>query len=1627
MKRQKNHKTARLIEALEYIDVRFIEEAAEKIKPRPTGQVYFATPSRKRTLQQLLALAACIALLVAAIPTITYLANHLPDIVAFFTGDETTDTDPELTHPETPPVETTVPAPETSVNTDPETTAPLYDGTTAEPEPEHDGSYGLEYKMNEDGKSAMLFHRGICTDENVIVASVWNGVPVTRISEAALAEYVKYKTVTIPESVTVIDMRAFKNCTGLESVKLHDGISYIGADAFENCVALTEITLPKSLEWIQTGLFANCINLQKVIIGNEVERIVLGAFYDCSALRELHYLGTKTEWNKIQKDLDWNAKSAITVVHCTDGDVEISPYNADEPEYDGSQGLEYKVNNDGKTASLFGIGTCTDTEIVVASTYNSLPVTEIFYNAFNGNSQIVSVIIPESVTFIEERAFANCSSLQRITLPSGLKNFGEAETFKNCTSLKTIVLPDGMNYLGVETFKGCTSLESIVMKGVGSIDTSAFEDCVKLNNIVISGKCIDISHYAFKNCRSLTKFSFDGTVNEWLKLAKGNEWSDGCPFTVIHCSDGDVNLIIEYDGSRGLEYRIEGDHAVLVGIGTCTDKEIIVASTYNGLPVTSVDYSFSKISNVTSMTLSDSVLTVGGIDNMPDLVSVYFSKNVTGINPESLIGCPNLVIIEVDKDNPKYMSSGNCLIEKATKTIVHGCKGSVIPTDGSVTVIGEFSFHGCDWLTELTIPEGIERIDAYAFAGCESLKKVNLPDSLTYLGFGAFSSCESLETISLGSSLETLSGSVFEDCPKLMELTFPKTTKLLCALAFFECKSLTKVSYEGTMAEWKAIEKTEMWSDGAAFSVIHCSDGDLELYEYDGSRGLLYVQYDSYAVLEGIGTCTDKDIVISATYNGVPVYAIADGVFRSNKNIRSISIPNAIKYIGEDAFAFCTSLESVVMPENLKTLGSDAFNGCTALTSINIPAGITEIGSHTFSGCSSLKEIAIPEGVTIIGDEAFYLCKSLKKVTLPSTLEYIQDWAFANCESLESILIPDSAKWIGQRAFSDCAKLSTLTLGEGLEQIQENAFMNCASLKSVRFPRGLKLLAAASFDGCTKLASVSYGGTTTEWSRVGKEGAEWNSEWYRGIPATKVFCTDGDVKLYSEPEYNVSAGLKYKINEDKKSATLVGIGTCTDKRLVIASSFNGLPVTAIDRTAFQNNQNITGVYIPATISTFFPDTFLNCRNLKELEIDSDHPQYYSVDNCIIHEESQTIFMGCNGSVIPSDGSVLRIGDRAFAGCSAITELTIPDGVLIIYDGAFENCVNLKKIKIPDSLTKINSAFSGCTSLEYIELPSKMERVGGFINCTSLKNIDLPKTGKLSASAFKGCTSLESVVVPSGTTLLNYIFEGCTSLKSVTLPDTLTSINYSAFTDCISLASITIPRSVTEIKGSCFKNCTSLTDFNFAGTLAEWTAIEKQDGWNENCPFTVIRCSDGDVMAGYADLANLPDAYRMVLNNESKFILDSNEIFLDEFEFPYNGKEIAYCDDVKYTVVDMDVDGEVEVVVTGDVGDMLVLHEEKGRVHGYAFTFRNMDDIKIDGTFEWNDNTAEGISYGDARLEFSDGDCKINNICHVIGDGTENAKYYVHGSLSSLDRYLNMAGIISTTEVTWYPFERYPLN
>ncbi len=121
--------------------------------------------------------------------------------------------------------------------------------------------------------------------------------------------------------------------------------------------------------------------------------------------------------------------------------------------------------------------------------------------------------------------------------------------------------------------------------------------------------------------------------------------------------------------------------------------------------------------------------------------------------------------------------------------------------------------------------------------------------------------------------------------------------------------------------------------------------------------------------------------------------------------------------------------------------------------------------------------------------------------------------------------------------------------------------------------------------------------------------------------------------------------------------------------------------------------------------------------------------------------------------------------------------------------------------------------------------------------------------EIGEGAFYCCTSLASVTIPEGVTAIGSdAFKGCTSRASVTIPEGVKEIGICAFERCTSLASVTIPESVTKIGSDAFMGCTSLKEIHYAGTKAQWKAVEKGRGWKRDSAITSIICSDGKVKA-----------------------------------------------------------------------------------------------------------------------------------------------------------------------------------
>ena len=303
----------------------------------------------------------------------------------------------------------------------------------------------------------------------------------------------------------------------------------------------------------------------------------------------------------------------------------------------------------------------------------------------------------------------------------------------------------------------------------------------------------------------------------------------------------------------------------------------------------------------------------------------------------------------------------------------------------------------------------------------------------------------------------------------------------------------------------------------------------------------------------------------------------------------------------------------------------------------------------------------------------------------------------------------------------------------------------------------------------------------------------------------------------------------------------------TAKKIRIADTYQGLPVKAIYDNAFYNNDTITSVIIPDSVTTIGVAAFYDCGSLTSLVIGDSVTTIgnwafsccYSLTSLVIGNSVTTIgdyaFQECDITSLVIPDSVTTIGDWVFSYCDSLTSVVIGDSVTTIGNYAFQECYNLTSLAIPDSVTDIGlGAFSGCYELQFNE----------YENCKYLGSADNPyfalievttknlssytiheDTKIIAGSAFQSCTRLTSVVIPdSVTTIGDWAFSYCDSLTSIVIPDSVTNIGAYAFYDCGSLTSIVIGDSVTTIGNSAFECCYSLTDVYYRDSEEEWNAI-----------------------------------------------------------------------------------------------------------------------------------------------------------------------------------------------------------
>ena len=176
--------------------------------------------------------------------------------------------------------------------------------------------------------------------------------------------------------------------------------------------------------------------------------------------------------------------------------------------------------------------------------------------------------------------------------------------------------------------------------------------------------------------------------------------------------------------------------------------------------------------------------------------------------------------------------------------------------------------------------------------------------------------------------------------------------------------------------------------------------------------------------------------------------------------------------------------------------------------------------------------------------------------------------------------------------------------------------------------------------------------------------------------------------------------------------------------------------------------------------------------------------------------------------------VVRIGEGAFARCTALNSVYIPRGITFLERYTFQSCSSLKSIYIPEGVTVIsNYVFGLCSSLKSVYIPESVTSIGYdvFRGCGSLKSIYIPESvTNIGAYVFFNCASLKSIYIPEGVTIIKqYTFYNCVSLKSIYIPEGVTIIKQYTFYNCVSLTSVYLPKGITTIKQYAFYDCRSL--------------------------------------------------------------------------------------------------------------------------------------------------------------------------------------------------------------------------
>ena len=837
----------------------------------------------------------------------------------------------------------------------------------------HVGDESTDFKNYSDRITEAVFKEGIHVVPGTLLFNFTNlrsvSLPdsVTIINRSAFGLCGELENITLPESLEEIGEYAFQQCEKLKEISLGRNLSYIGAMAFFQ-TGLEEVTIPGNIEYFSDEIFEECHSLKKAVINAPLTKIPSNLFADCENLASVSIPETVQSIG----DGAFSGCESLTV-------IDIPP-----------------------------------------------AVTEIGGGAFGGTG-ISTIDLPDTMTKIPDYLFSRCQNLEGVVLPDGVTEI-DRNAFSGCSSLRHIDIPSGVTKIGGHAFSDCEELDYLeIPPSVKEIGEYAFN--TEFNppfSIVFPDTDITFGKYVFNSYCSMHAILFQGPEEHWnekfadqLTLPYQCKVYFDIPDPVVRAE----KIIVK---ETGLPYDSSVSPVVQILPENVSVKDYAL-DYKEGLVVVNINQEEKSITTYTDTPCKTTVM-VQAIDGShieaecPLIISEFGILEFTPDGAEQLTGSGTWNMFTAENAG-KY----DVLIRKTEFEEYPQLQFSVKNED--MWIVLEDTLIECDKRTEY--PEGSSQ-DEYTWQGVYTFT-AEAGAAYVFELNGEYDATYKVRFVPHEEEEEELpSGICGEDLAwRLEEEEEGSGTFRLV------------ITGSGTMEDYEADYSGDAPVYTAPWFAYKDSIRSLSLpEEITGIGNYAFAgldQLESAVIPESVtelGTDIFRDCTSLESAN-IPenITEIPDGMFAGCEKLKMIAIPDSVSSIGSLAFNGCKALADPELPENLTKLGSGAFSGCESIEKITVPESVKELPPFVFDGCKNLKQIKLPDRMEKIGARAFRDCENLAAISIPAGIREIPAAAFSGCTALQEVVVPEGVETIGPNAFQNCTGLTLIEIPESVTAI----------------------------------------------------------------------------------------------------------------------------------------------------------------------------------------------------------------------------------------------------------------------------------------------------------------------------------------------------------------------------------------------------------------------------------------------------------------------------------------------------------------------------------------------------------------------------------------------------------------